>query len=182
MFFSRRQVAKEGGNSLASLLETFEIFQRTPGKHFRESETLSKHKGDTNSGKHLSRVLCAPSFLSFFLLFFFFSPPVFPLFNPGAEEFKARSRTHTSVSNCFLGRRGKTEFGQAKSGGVYFCRVSCIFFPFFEPKLARSFNDIQQPHFVANVSFQLYQQLINHYAETMLLPVYDIITLSPISI
>lgn len=48
VFFSRRQVAKgegEGENSLASLLETFEIFQRTPGKHFRESETLSKHKG-----------------------------------------------------------------------------------------------------------------------------------------
>lgn len=97
-----------------------EIFQRTPGKHFRESETLSKHKGNTDSGKHLSRVLCVPSFPFFF---FFSPPPVFPLFDPGAEEFKA-----PQCFELFLG----TEYGRGQWRKVAECILSNkLFFRFF---------------------------------------------------
>ena len=137
-----RSRKREGEFSLASLLETFEIFQRTPRQTFsRERNAFETHKGDTPTpGKHLSRVLCAPFlrflFLSFFLFsFFFFSPPVFPLFDPGAEKFKARSRTHASFELFF----GKGGYGEG-SGGVYFCRISCIFsLSFFKSRLTRSF-------------------------------------------
>lgn len=101
-----------------------EIFQRTPGKHFRESETLSKHKGNTDSGKHLSRVLCVPSFP----FFFFFPHRLFFLCSTRAQ----RSLRHHSVLNCFWGQNmGEGSGGKWRS---VFCRINCFFvFFFFSP-------------------------------------------------
>ena len=88
-----RSRKREGEFSLASLLETFEIFQRTPRQTFsRERNAFETHKGDTPTpGKHLSRVLCAPFlrflFLSFFLFFFFFFFTArFSFVRPGCGE------------------------------------------------------------------------------------------------
>lgn len=75
---------RERGGRGNSLLETSRYFNVPRANIFARAKRFRNTKGTPTPVN-----TCHASFVFLRFLFFFFPPPVFPLFDPGAEEFKA---------------------------------------------------------------------------------------------